>query len=122
MKGILINPITKSVSDWVWDGNRESIVKALNCTYFTIVRLTANADLFVDDEGYFVVDNGSFVIQTYPSPLKGNGIVLGRDNHGNTIDSPLVIETVRNMVSFEGERVYQKKAELSPPIITLDIY
>lgn len=112
MKGILINPTTKAVSEWVWDGMPESICKALNCKYFTIVRLFNNADLFVDDEGMFVEDTGSFVIQTYPQPLKGNGIVLGRNNHGDTIASTLDISTVRFMVSFEGEREYLRKLAL----------
>ncbi len=104
-----INPETETVESWDWDGKIESLVGKLNCKYFEIIRLTTDADLYVDDEGAINGGTLSFGIQTYPALIMGRGVVLGRNNHGDTIASPLDLETVKNMVCFDGSVEYDKK-------------
>lgn len=108
-KGYFIDPNTQSVTDWEWDGKANFIADKLGCRYFTTITLSDKEVLYIDEEGMFRTDTMHFTIQTYPTPLRGKGIVLGYNPHGDTCSSSLSIEQVKSMVAFEGSPEYNLK-------------
>lgn len=81
MKGILIDPSNKSVSNVEYDGNYKSIAPMIGAGsgLFCFVNLSSQANLYLDDEGLLVNPNphGYFRIGRYPQVLAGKGLVLG---------------------------------------------
>lgn len=77
---------------------------------FTVVNITETACVFVDDEGLlkepYIDKDGNkhfmdgFKINTYPQVIMGNGLILGFDEMGETIDCPLSLQEVENMVTM----------------------
>jgi hypothetical protein len=57
--------------------------------------------VFVDDEGLV---NGQhqhfFVVDGYPQPLAGKGLVLGVDQEGDSVTPSVSLEQMRKMVTF----------------------
>ena len=102
MKAIIINSELGKVSAVDHDGDWQSIHKWIggNCRMFTTVRLYENNDtLFIDDEG---LQNGTiqgFVHKNYDSPLMGNGILLGTDPQGESVDVKTSVDTVAKDIS-----------------------
>jgi hypothetical protein len=111
-KGYFIDPNTQSVTDWEWDGKSGSLSEKLGCRYYTTIILSDKDVLFIDEEGMFRTDTMHFTIQTYPTPLRGKGIVLGYNPHGDTVSSALSINQVKAMVAFEGEPEFLLKENI----------
>lgn len=56
--------------------------------------------LFVDDEGLFKEGNNWFIFTGAHQPFKGNGLILGVDDCGETIDCTCTLEEIAQKVSF----------------------
>jgi hypothetical protein len=83
MQAFLIDPFLKTVQAIDYNGNWETIGPAIDCDLFDIARFDDNGDgVFVDNEGLFKENQAFFVIDGYPSPLAGKGLVLGCDENG----------------------------------------
>lgn len=110
-KAILINSKEKTITEVEVDEGIQDIYKHLECQTFDVVGLGDDADCYVDDEGLMkdaYVDSDGIKhnmhgFSTAPnSVIIGNGLVLGVDHEtGESIDSPLSIEQVKELVTFE---------------------
>lgn len=98
----VIDPFARTITVAQYNGDYRSISKMIDCDLFTPVRINSKRDtVFVDDEGLI---NGKpqefFLIEGYPDPLAGKGVILGCDSVGDTVAPTITEEQVRKMVSW----------------------
>ena len=100
MKAILIDVINKEVREVEHDDTLESIYKHVDCGTFDVVRIDNLNSIYIDDEGLFIEDQQFFnyVIDLRVASLAGNGLILGVDDEGNTIEPTLTLEEVKSSV------------------------
>jgi hypothetical protein len=109
MRAIFIDSKNKTVSeiqikDW------KEIAPKLGCDLFTCVNLPEDGEtLYIDDEGLLTINEEStfLLINGYPEPLAGNGIILGTKGNGDSKNSSLTLEEVRENVRFLSLREVQ---------------
>jgi hypothetical protein len=106
MRGILINPFSKTVSEVEYSGDYNHISELLDCEIYTLIRLARDEVLFIDDEG-LIVDKPQafFAYKGYLQPLAGLGLVLGTDPEGETVATMLTVDQVRDKVTFPAVEV-----------------
>ncbi|HRP74553.1 MAG TPA: hypothetical protein PKZ27_03100 [Rhodocyclaceae bacterium] len=108
MRAILINPVLQLVTEVEYNGDYHQIYEHIQARMFELVSLEgpdgAEVCVFVDEEG-LLNDNphGWFTIDGYAQPLRGRGLVLGGDDGGNTVGSPLNATQVAAMVQFPSD-------------------
>lgn len=100
MKGILIDPVTKTVTEVDYTGNYKNIYVHLGVDCFTVVGISPTETIFVDDEGLYREDQKYFIWKGYYQPLAGKGLILGIDKAGESVATELDVEYVKSMVSF----------------------
>lgn len=91
MRAILIDPFAETVTEVDDDfADDKMITKHIQCgqSPFTAMRLGTDVVLYLDNEGLLKPNQKFFLLDTYPQPLAGRGIVLGCDAAGET--TPLV--------------------------------
>tara|TARA_R100001377_G_scaffold80732_1_gene59819 strand:- start:40 stop:351 length:312 start_codon:yes stop_codon:yes gene_type:complete len=100
MKAILIDVINKEVREVEHDDTLKSIYKHVDCGTFDVVRIDNLNSIYIDDEGLFVEDQQFFnyVIDLRVASLAGNGLILGVDDEGDTIEPTLTLEEVKSSV------------------------
>lgn len=101
-KAILIDSTNKEIKEVTIGEDYTEISKAIGCQYFDVVHVEGTNYVYVDDEGLMNLSNESrfFKLENYEQPLSGNGLILGVDDEGNSIDTDLCVEDVRKMVKF----------------------
>lgn len=101
MKAILIDSINKEVKEVEIGKGIDEMYKFLNCDCFTIASyLEKNDAIFVDDEGLM---NGPDVFFTYEGshqPFAGNGLIMGCDDMGESVDCKITLDEVKKKVNF----------------------
>lgn len=101
MKAILIDSINKEVKEVEIGKGIDEMYKFLNCECFTIASyLPKNDAIFVDDEGLM---NGTDVFFTYEGahqPFAGNGLIMGCDDEGESVDCKISFTEVKDKVKF----------------------
>lgn len=101
MKAILIDSINKEVKEVEIQKGIEEMYKLLNCEIFTIATYLPKEDaIFVDDEGLL---NGTDVFFTYEGahqPFAGNGLIMGCDDEGESVDCKISFAEVKDKVKF----------------------
>ena len=105
IKGVLIDPISKTVSDIEIENNLTGMQHAIGDRHIELVRISNREDLYVDEEGLFVEDQEFFVITGDTGnqvPLAGKGLVIGSTPAGNNKSTKLTAIEVRNMVEFHS--------------------
>jgi hypothetical protein len=108
MKGILIDPTAKTVTEIKGDFNQiRAIYAAIDCDTFDCVYLDHDLVLFVDDNGLLKAGQDFFRYGSYPQPLAGKGLILGMNDAGDSIGVP---------DDFLGEA----QARVDFPALTLD--
>lgn len=101
MKALLIDPVTRTISEVEYNGNYKQIYDLIDADTFDIARLYPNGDgAFVDDEGLLKPCDHFWLHENYPSPLAGKGLLLGCDDEGESIAPSTDIESLRNAVRF----------------------
>lgn len=100
-KGILINVKDETITE-VQVGDFRHIQKLVDCDLFDVVGLGKQQDVYVDDEGLLKLTPESkfFVIEGYPQPLCGNGLVLGHDMEGNSVNTKFTVDQIKEKVRF----------------------
>ena len=100
MKAILIDVINKEVREVEHDDTLASIYKHVDCGTFDVVSIDRVNSIYIDDEGLFVEDQQFFnyVIDLRVANLAGNGLILGADDEGDTIEPTLTLEEVKSSV------------------------
>lgn len=106
MRGILIDPVAKSLAE-VNVGRGNSAIYALLCDpdhgmtvdTFDVVELPTGDAIYIDDEGllkdpeYFFAVNGS-------QPIAGRGLVLGTTSKGESADATITLADLAKQVSW----------------------
>lgn len=86
--GFLIDPAARTLTPVDVDKPRDLI----GCDRITTAYFNDASDVvYVDDEGLLKGPTDFFLIEGYPQPLAGKGVVVGTDAEGNDI-SPTVSE------------------------------
>jgi hypothetical protein len=78
--------------------------KHIGCSMVEVAHYFDNDhdSIMVDEEGLFTMDNNSkfFSVVGGHQPFIGNGLVVGVDNRGNSVDPCISVEEVRSKVKF----------------------
>jgi len=101
MKAILINSKTKEVKEVEMGKDYREIYKQLECELFTIGAYLDKEDaIFVDDEGLMNGTDVFFTFEGAHQPFAGNGLIMGCDDEGESVDCKVDIDEVKNKVKF----------------------
>jgi hypothetical protein len=102
MRGILIDPFTRTVSDVYTSGKLLEIYELLGVNLITAVTVGENQSLFLDDEGLMVPKENQEYWNWEGSnqPYAGRGLILGLDANGDNVDTTMSSLEVAALVSF----------------------
>ena len=101
MKGILIDPFTRTVTEReIGPNNLKDIYDSISAECFSCVELDDRDALYVDDEGLFRENQEYFSIGNYPQPLAGRGLILGTDPEGASVTPKVSIGKVQAAVRW----------------------
>jgi hypothetical protein len=106
MNAILIDVQNENVR--MVEINKDSVLKDwyrhIGCSMVEVAHYFDNDhdSIMVDEEGLFSMDNDSkfFSVVGGHQPFIGNGLVVGVDNRGNSVDPCISVEEVRSKVKF----------------------
>lgn len=95
----------------------DAICGFVGCSMFDVVRVENRDVIFVDDEGLLTAneDTHFFTVGKYDGILVGNGLVVGTDDEGESVDAETTIEWLENNISF-GKMVKHNE-ELIPVLL-----
>ena len=107
MRGILINPWTKEITEvQVEEGLQAMYVLLSNpapevrVDCFAIGFMWQNGDtLYVDDEGLFKAQ-AFFSVNGQAQAMTGRGLILGSDDEGNSVDIKSSLTDIQNEIRF----------------------
>lgn len=103
MKGILIDPAAKTVTD-IEVETWEAVKEIIGCKWLegvTIARIDHHAEqILVNEEGLLVDEPGPFFQIGDNTPIAGKGVVLGVNQEGETVSTRLRAELVAPRISF----------------------
>jgi hypothetical protein len=103
LNAILIDPMSRTISEIQLSGELNDYYKHLKCQTFTIVTVDwcgHEVDIFVDDEGLLNDGNEFFVFQGWHQPLAGRALILGHDDEGETTSCPIGIEEAADAIGW----------------------
>ena len=102
MRGILIDPFTRTVSEVETSGKLAEIYELLGVDLITAVTVGEDQSLFLDDEGLMVPKANQEYWQWKGSnqPYAGRGLILGLDANGDNVDTTMSSLEVAALVSF----------------------
>ena len=101
MKAILIDSINKEVKEVEMGKGIDEMYKHIGCDIFTIgMHLPKRDAIFVDDEGLMNNPTNFFVYKGAHQPFAGNGLIMGCDSKGESIDCKIDINEVKKNVEF----------------------
>lgn len=102
MRGILIDPFEKTITEVEVSKGIDAIYAAIKAEIFTIVMLNPKDTLFIDDEGLFVPKQEQEYWNWHGAnqPYAGRGLILATDEWGESIGTTMDSEKVRIMVDF----------------------
>ncbi len=108
MRGILINPWTKEITEVDCGEGIQDMYRLLSnplgpkVDIFCIGMNWPNGDcLYVDDEGLLKPGMRMFDIgRVDGQPLAGNGLILGSDAEGNSIDAKIMLTELQTIVGW----------------------
>jgi hypothetical protein len=109
MKAILIDVLNENVRMVEVDDKNvlKDWYKHIGCSMVEVAHYFNEHDsIMVDEEGLFSMDNSSkfFSVVDGHQPFIGNGLVVGVDMNGKSVDPCISVEEVRSQVSFHTIR------------------
>lgn len=81
----------------------EAIYNAIGCTTFTVATVLENEDaIYVDDEGILTLSSESkfFFFEGAYQPFIGNGLIVGTDDEGGSVDAKSSVTSIKKKVTF----------------------
>lgn len=120
MRGILIDPFAKKVSEIETSGKLAEIYELLGVELITAVSIGEEHSLFLDDEGLLAPKASQEYWQLKGSnqPYAGKGLILGLDEEGDNIDATMEAEDVAMLVSFLDKENIEPEAFLGFSVYT----
>jgi hypothetical protein len=110
MKAILIDSVNREVKE-VEVTDYKSYYPLLNCRCFTVAAYLGNGNdareedyILVDDEGLLTEPEHFFAYDGAHHPFAGNGLILGSDLEGESIEPQVTVEEVKNKITFLNRR------------------
>lgn len=101
MKAFLIDSKNKEVKEIEMTDNWEEIPQTLGCEVFSCPHVTTENDvMYCDDEGLLKPLESFFLLESYPQPIAGNGLILGDDGEGGSESAHVDLETLKKRVTF----------------------
>jgi hypothetical protein len=102
MKAILIDVYNENVRQVEVDDNDQlnSMYKHINCETVDRVQINDHDDIWVDDEGLLNLTKDSKFFTYEGRLLAGNGLVMGCDRMGESIEPCITVEEVLSHVEF----------------------
>jgi len=102
MRGILIDPFTRSISEIETSGKLADIYELLGVELVTVVSVGEDQSLFLDDEGLLVPKEEQEYWNWKGSnqPYAGRGLILGLDDEGDNIDATMGSLEAAMLVTF----------------------
>lgn len=101
MRGIFIDPFTRSVEEVDIDPSLDNLYEKLGVDLITVVRIHPDHALIIDDEG-LLKDRDTqqyFWWRGSNQPFAGRGLILG-DEMGDNKDATLTVDEVKSLVTF----------------------
>jgi hypothetical protein len=122
VEAYFIDAANKTVTRIEYDGNWRNISKTIGCDRFTVVNVNEHGDgIFLDDEGHYEDDQNYFWFDGYPTMLAGNGLVLGTDKDGDSIEPCQSIEWFNERIRFQNKDTAPLFVpDLTPKVYTFD--
>jgi hypothetical protein len=112
MKGILIDPFAKSITEVDHSGELDDLYRTLECDTVDVVIVSGNIfahseGLYVDDNGYGKAEDGKpqafFRWGGLPDPIAGKALLLGGEGDKNA-STHIKLEEVQAKVEFINAR------------------
>jgi hypothetical protein len=101
MKALLIDSKNRLVKQIEIGEHYTEISKAIDCEVFTAPHIMQDNDtLYCDDEGLLKNPENFFLLDSYPQPLAGNGLILGCDDEGESTDVSISLAELSSRVTF----------------------
>jgi len=106
MKAILIDVLNENVKMVEIDDKNvlKDWYKNIGCSMVEVAHYFNNHhdSIMVDEEGLFLMNKNSkfFSVVNGHQPFIGNGLVVGVDRNGKSVDPHISVEEVRSKVSF----------------------
>lgn len=102
MQAYLIDPFKQTVTEVQYSGDYTEIYKLIDCDLFTTAQFNEFGDtVFVDDEGLISGKYQEFfLINGYPQPLAGKGLILGCDNQGESVEPSITLDQAKALIDF----------------------
>lgn len=100
MRGILIDPFAKTITETTVEKGLQPIYDAIKADCFDVVGLPREDALYVDDEGLFKRGQDFFAIGGYRSPIAGRALILGTNDEGESVDAKCSLDWVRGRVRW----------------------
>lgn len=98
MRAYLIDPEARTLSVVDYTNN---ICELIGAERFDAARFSDQGDVvYVDDEGLFGSPTTLFLIEGYPQPLAGKGLVVGTDAEGNDIEPTTTLDWLIENLDF----------------------
>jgi hypothetical protein len=120
MRGILIDPFTRTVSEIETSGKLLEIYELLGVDLITAVTVGEDQSLFLDDEGLMVPKTNQEYWQWKGSnqPYAGRGLILGLDGNGDNVDTTMSGLEVAMLVTFLDKEDIDPESYLGFEIFT----
>jgi len=102
MKAILINAVLRTVTQVDIVNGVDSIRQQLGVSCFTAVNPFEDSSdaVYCDDEGLMKNPQDFFTLGNYPEPIAGNGLIIGTDSEGRSVNCESLLEDIKNDVIF----------------------
>ena len=111
IKAIIVDPIAKTLTPVIYNGDYKTIYTMIKCDTFDVARTEAAGhplSVYVDDEGLFKDNQSFFMFYGMPQPLAGMGLIFGEvDDEGYDTDAPDVDMIKDSLVFMDREEVMQ---------------
>ncbi len=109
MKAILIDSVNKIISELDLDPNKNMLLqwyKSLDVSMVEVAHYITNHDsILVDEEGLLKPCDHFFIYDGAHQPFAGNGLVVGVDKEGETVDCDITLDEVKQHVRFVSRDV-----------------
>lgn len=123
MRALLIDSAAREIREVEWTGGLAEMRALIGCRSIDLVsvRLPHGDTLWVDDEGLLVPQAHFFEFSSYPQPLAGNGLVIGREVDEKQTPAATRVEQLQALIRFRsrGQVDAWGKANASEPAISI---
>ena len=106
VQGFLVDPWKQKIQLIKFKHSMDEIYKLLKCSTFDIVTIKKKGDgIFVDDEGLYAPIRCPFIVNTDwgKAPLVNNGLILGVDEDGESVDPKESYDEIKKRILFGSE-------------------